>query len=280
MAEQFESAAIAKLGWRQGSILGTKLAELACKNAPQNVAVGGTDLLILTSHDCDIVNSSIEKEPVVEVLSTSVAMPKRVDKQKSWGRNPRTLQLAVDVGNGPVVLSCTVHNRWPIPRSLLLQEAPAGCLPDKERRLVSEWLAKRYIRAAFPTAFDLRWRSKSKDWEELLKKHSEWLTGIYLRLSTLDELPDAKPYKCHIILAVPSSKRRGTEWAKKRDELEEEVKAFWEQFKPTIECAGVEPLGTDEISLEDIEPYQRFDADWVSFEDDTSPIPSKTDMMW
>ena len=40
---------------------------------------------------------------------------------------------------------------------------------------VAEWLAKRYIRAAFPTAFDLRWRAKLKDWQKLLKKHSEWL---------------------------------------------------------------------------------------------------------
>ena len=48
------------------------------------------------------------------------------------------------------------------------------------------------------------------------------------------------------------------------------VDAFWNQFKPAIACDGVEPLGTDEITLADIEPYQRFDADWVSFEDDTS----------
>ena len=278
MTEPFDSDAIAKLGWRQGSILGSKLAELAGKHAPATVSVDGADWLIVTSHDCDIVNYSIDKEPVVEVLRVKVGATKTVDKQQSWGRNPRTLQLAVEAGEDPVVLSCAVHDRWTVPRALLLQEAPTMCLPDKERRLVAEWLAKRYIRAAFPTAFDLRWRAKIKEWQQLLKKHSEWLQGVYLRLSTLDELSDETPYKCHLILAVPDEKRGGANWAQKRDQLEQEVQAFWDQFKPGIECAGVEPQGTDEITLADIEPYQRFDADWVSFEDDTPTTPPAADM--
>ena len=49
--------------------------------------------------------------------------------------------------------------------------------------------------------------------------------------------------------------------------------------KPGIGCAGVEPLGTDEITLADLELYQRFDADWVSFEDDTSTTPPAADMV-
>lgn len=54
--------------------------------------------------------------------------------------------------------------------------------------------------------------------------------------------------------------------------------AFWIQFEPAIACDGVEPLGTDEITLADIEPYQRFGADWVSFEDDTPTTPTTADM--
>jgi hypothetical protein len=242
------------------------------------VSVDAARWLIVTSHDCDIVNLSIDKEPVVEVLCARASTEKKLDKQQSWGRNPRTLQLVVETGDESPVLICTVHNRWFIPRGLLLQEAPARYLPDKERRLIAEWLAKRYIRAAFPTAFDLRWRSNMREWQKLLKKHSEWLQGVYLRLSTLDELPAERPYMCHLKLAVPHAKRHGPSWATKRDELEAEVEAFWNQFNPGLECAGVEVLGTDEISLSDIEPYQRFDADWVSFEDDTSATPPAADM--
>ncbi len=278
MTEPFDSDAIAKLGWRQGAILGPELRALATGHAPTTITVDDADWLLVTSHDCDIVNFSIDKEPVVEILRSRVSGAKTVDKQRAWGRNPRTLQLAVGEGEDAKVLSCTVHDRWTIPRDLLLEEGPNGCLPDKERRLIAEWLAKRYIRAAFPTAFDKRWRSKLRDWQKLLKRHSEWLQGVYLRLSTLDELAEATPYKCHLILAVPHAKRGGDGGAQKREQLGQEIKAFWDQFIPGIDCAGVELLGTDEITLADIEPYQRFDADWVSFSDDTPATPPTVDM--
>lgn len=279
MNQPFDSDAIAKLGWRQGAILDAKLAESARKHAPATVTMNDGDWLIVTSHDCDVVNFSLAKEPVVEVMRAGVLTATKVDKQQSSGRNPRTMQLAVKDGDDPVVLSLSVHDRWLIPRDMLLQEPPARHLPDKERRLIAEWLAKRYIRAAFPTAFDLRWRAKLKEWQKLLKTHSEWIQGIYLRLSTLDELPDEKPYKCHLLVAMPHAKRTCTAWPKKREELEKAIEAFWSQFKPEIECVGVDPLGTDEITLADIEPYQRFDADWVSFDDDTPATPTHADMM-
>ncbi len=278
MNQPFDSDAIAKLGWRQGAILDAKLVESARKHAPATVTLGDGDWLIVTSHDCDVVNFSFTKEPVIEVARASVLAAKKVDKQQSSGRNPRTMQLAVKDGSEPVVLSLSVHDRWFVPRDALVQEPPARHLPDKERRLIAEWLAKRYIRAAFPTAFDLRWRIKLKDWQKLLKAHSEWIQGIYLRLSTLDELPNGTPYMCHLIVAVPHAKRAGSAWPKKREELEKAIEAFWNQFKPGIECAGVEPLGTDEITLADIELYQRFDADWVSFDDDTPVTPAHADM--
>ena len=236
------------------------------------------DRLIVTSHDCDIVSPNLHKEPFFEVLRGRIATAGKVDQQLSGGRNPRILHLAFEAEATGAVLVCSVHDRWPIPRELLIGEMPQGQLADRERRLVAEWLAKRYIRAAFPTAFDRRWRAKTKTWQRLLRRYSEWLQGVYLRLNTLSELPEDAPYRCHLILAVPLDKRTGAGWPVQRDNLEREVQGFWDQFKPGIECAGVEPLGTDEITLADIVPYQRFDGDWVSFDDDTSTTPMTVDM--
>ena len=278
MIQGFDSEAVARLAWRQGSILGASLAQLACEYDPRRVAMNDEDRLIVTSHDCDVVSPSLDKEPVVEILRGQIATARRVDTQLSGGRNPRMLHLAFEAGATGAVLVCLVHDRWPIPRDLLQREVPQGQLADKERRLVAEWLAKRYIRAAFPTAFDRRWRAKTKTWQRLLRRYSEWLQGVYLRLNTLSELPEDAPYRCHLILAVPLDKRTGAGWPVQRDNLEREVQGFWDQFKPGIECAGVEPLGTDEITLADIEPYQRFDSDWVSFDDDTSTTPMTVDM--
>lgn len=278
MCGSFDADKIAKLGWRQGAVLGPELTKEAASRAPKTVSVADGDWIVVSSHDCDLVSASLDKEPVVEVLRATVDTSKKIDKQKSGGRSPRSLELGIDLDSGPVVLVLAVHDRWTIPRGLLQQETPKTCLPATQSRLIAEWLAKRYIRAAFPTAFDLRWRKKRKQWEKLLKKHSEWIQGVYLRLSTLDELSDEEPYKCHLILAVPHDRSGGDDWPTKRQELETAIVAFWEQFAPGIECVGVEPLGTDEITLADIEPYQRFDADWVSFEDESATTPTAADL--
>ena len=278
MSELFDSNAIANRGWRQGTVMGSSLARLASKHAPELVDMNSTAWLILTSHDCDIVNPNIEKEPFVEVLRANVALGQQAEKQYLSGRNPRILQFVIQRNGKPVLLSCAAYNRWAVPRSLLMSDSAEECLPDKERRLIAEWLAKRYIRTAFPTAFDQRWRSKLKDWRELLKRYSEWLQGVYLRLNTLGELPAGTPYKCHLILAVPHLMRGATGWAEKRSEMDKAIENFWNQFKPNIEFCGVDVLGTDEITLADIEPYQRFDADWVSFEDETATPSIITDM--
>ena len=158
-----------------------------------------------------------------------------------------------------------------------MEEAPVGFLPTAERRLVAEWLAKRYIRSAFPTAFDYRWRGKSNAWRKLLTKHSSWIQGVYLRLDTLRELPLGTPYRCHLLLAVPHEKRSFLDWWDSKDAMERAFTDFWDQFRPGIECESVEVLTTDRITLADIERYQRCDADWVSFEDDTAVTPLATD---
>ena len=279
MTIKFDPGAIDRHGWRQGAVLGSDLLRVARERAPAGLAVSDEDWLIVTSHDCDVVNDRLEKEPIIEVLRAEVVARKAPDKQQTWGRNPRVMQLAVDDESGnAIVLGVKVHERWTLPREVLSTEAPARILGEKPRRLLAEWLAKRYIRAAFPTAFDGRWRPRLRDWTRLLEKHSQWLQGVYLRLSTLSELDAQTPYKCHLIVAVPAAARKESGWAAKRDELDREIDAFWKQFAPAIECVGVEVLGTDEVTLADIEPYQRFDADWVSFADDSASTPPAADM--
>lgn len=279
MPREFDREELASLGWRQGAILGKRLSRLAWEHAPERVSEGANDHLVVTSHDCDVLNASLEKEPVVEVLRARVPDDHQGSGQAiSSGRNPRTLRLShVPVQGRDIPLDLVVHDRWAIPRALLVEERPADSLPDAERRLVAEWLAKRYIRAAFPTSFDYRWRGKSKAWRKLLKRYSPLIQGVYLRLHTLRELPNDKPYRCHLLLAVPENAVRPGEWLDTREALEGAFTQFWHRCRPAIHCQGVEALTTDHITLADIERYQRFDADWVSFEDETAVTPLTAD---
>lgn len=60
MAMPFDSEMLVRLGWRQGSILGPELTQLAREYAPARIVVDDADRFIVTSHDCDIANFSID----------------------------------------------------------------------------------------------------------------------------------------------------------------------------------------------------------------------------
>jgi hypothetical protein len=272
MAVPVDSDRIAGLGWRQGAILGPKLSVRAAELAPRTVTAGASDWLIVTSHDCDVVSPDLAKEPFVEILRARVLEGSRPDAMQLRGRNPRVLQLQIDHGGRNHLLAISVHERWSVPRELLLQERPAFQFSDRERRLIAQWLAKRYLRAAFPSSFDRRWRIRLRDWVHLLSEHSELILAVYLRLSTRDELPPDHPYRCHLLVVVPAEVRAGPGWTEAREKLEHRVRSFWEQFAPGIQCVGVEPLGADEVTLAALEPYQCFDADFVSYEDGTEML--------
>lgn len=279
MSAPFDAHAIAKLGWRQGAVLRADLAAEARERAPRGIVFADGDRLIVTSHDCDVVNERLEKEPVVEVLRATVVTRDKRDKQQEWGRNPRTIQFAIaDAAGGELEVAAKAHERWVIPREQLMREPPCMVLDAKTRRLIAEWLAKRYIRAAFPTAFDARRRLKMREWTRLLEDDSRWVQGVYLALNTLDELDERTPYKVDLIVAVPAAAIKDPAWAKKKLELESRVETFWNQFGPAIECVGVEVIPTSALTLAAIERYQRFDADWVSFADDSPATPIAADM--
>ena len=280
MAREFDSAQLMELGWRQGALLGQRLALLAWNHAPNRVDSAEQDYLVVTSHDCDILNRSLTKEPLVEVLRARV--PDAAAGQRghhSAGRNPRALRLSeVTVRGEAIALDLSVHDRWEIPRELLMEEAPAARLPGRKRRLMAEWLAKRYIRAAFPTAFDARWRGESKAWRKLLKRHSHWIQGVYLRLDTHDELAGSVPYRCDLLLAMPADRRNLPGWATTTEAIEREFERFWDRLRPGIACDSIRLHTVDRITLADLEAYQRFDADWVSFEDESPVVSVETDL--
>jgi hypothetical protein len=275
----FDPSALERNGWGQGSVLGS--IEPVRPYAPEWVTIGDTDWLIVTSHDCDVLSRDLKKEPRVEVLRARVIGAREPDAQLVWGRNPRSLQCLGETPEGNVALSCVVHDRWVIPRALLLAERPDANrrLAPKVRRVIAEWLAKRYTRPGFPSEFDRRWRGERsrnfKAWTELLARHNASVRGVYLRLHLHKELDPGTPYRCHLILAAPAPLRRQIGWPEQRETIESEVTDFWSQFGSDIICDGVEVLCTDEITLADIDRYQRFDADWLSLAEDleTTPIP-------
>jgi hypothetical protein len=274
MEAPFSSKAVGEKGWRQGAVLGPALKLIANRCKPNRIAGTEEEWLVVTSHDCDILNDQLDKEPVVEVIRGVPTSDPEPNHQQAGGRNPRVLQVkAKDSANNAIVLRFSVHERWTLAREHLATEAPSTFVPDPQRRIIAEWLAKRYIRSAFPSAFDERWRAKLNKWTNLLKKHSEYIQGVYIRLNTLIELKEDSKYKVAFIVACPIEARESENWPRTRSEIEKSIEDFWSKF-PGIEFDEVSIQGTDAVTLYDIERYQRFDADWVSFADDSPLTPT------
>ena len=74
MSTAFDASAIERHGWRQGAVLGANLAAEARKLAPSGIVFAESDWLIVTSHDCDVVNGKLEKEPTVALLQKETAI--------------------------------------------------------------------------------------------------------------------------------------------------------------------------------------------------------------
>lgn len=72
-----------------------------------------------------------------------------------------------------------------------------------------------------------------------------------------------------VLLAVTDDGAKNLE---ARDVLESKVFDFWNE-RSGVECVEARTLGLDEITLKDMMNYQRFDLDWISFEDETESSP-------
>lgn len=267
------------LGWRQGSIL-TKADAMHVRSlAPKHVNMTDDDWLIVISHDCDIVNYCLKKEPFVELLHAQPIHSHISDEQLIYGRNPRVIQFQGLLNGRTIPLSCGIHARWIIPRNILRNGKPCEerRIDNKVRRALGEWVAKRYIRPAFPSEFDLRWKGEKsknlKSWTKIIKELSLSVSSFYLSIEPRTELLASESYHCKILIAVPAKFKENQDWSTQREEIDQKIKTFWRQFRPGIICdeGEVTILSTDEITLDMLEEYDRFDADWLSFSEDDAP---------
>lgn len=186
-------------GWRQGSVLPEALAK--------QLAAGGfahvddASLLVVLTQDCDLVHPSYEVEPNVELIAG--VLLENADNGLRHGRNPRRLHLDLEQAAAPkATVGFSVHRRIVVPRSLLEDHKPHQSLrlgPD-ERRLLCDWVAKRYVRAAFPDAFNERARESYRKIEKELKRSGEPVTGLFLMIDPDEERDAGEGYR--ILLRV------------------------------------------------------------------------------
>jgi len=132
--------------------------------------------------------------------------------------------------------------RWG-PRETLARIQPVGHLGQAEIDMVSEWMARRYQRAAFPTAFNKRRGSiANKVRTKLGTRAGRDMLGLWIALSTDEELPEGEPYRAHLMATVADDLLVGSKTA---------VETLLLDIRDKLgECEGIEIVGTPVVALE------------------------------
>lgn len=100
-----------------------------------------------------------------------------------------------------------------------------------------------------------------------MKKHSAWLQGVYLRLSTLDALPDGKPLGANGCSLFPMTNKADPVGTRNAMRSSKKSKPSGTSSDRTSHAKAWSPSGPTRSRSRISSRYQRFDADWMSFED-------------
>lgn len=264
MSDTFDAKIIRDNGWRQGS--------LSASLVPDDLRSTSGILSVVISHDCDIVQNSLEKEPCVEIL---IAKPiEHVDGNYTKGKNARCYHLdfqgtAYEIQSAHRFLRC---------RQLLCCDKPDALkLPTIEIRAIVHWFAQRYERPAFPDNFN-RWLSKKtkQTIENELKKHGNFISGIYISCPEY-ELPDEKIYEIRFHIVMKVSDYWDIESRGKCENMAENILESFKNDSSGIRIINSENMcvSENEITLHDLRAIKRFTSfDHQSYETGIEPAIS------
>jgi hypothetical protein len=250
-------------GWRQGSVVPQDLVEALRREEAPDIAIDA--LLLVASHDCDVTNGKFDVEPDVELL---IARPlAQMDGVCTRGKNPRRLHMEIQTPEGPRPFEFEAGGRLRTGRRRLLTQTPKQGykLRPQDRRVLAQWLAKRYDRAAFPAAFEARWRRVRERLVRLLRRTGHHVEAIFITVGD-QELPEGEAYSIVIRGVVSAEHAADQQKSERAQECVDGLAALFD------ECAGIEVLDSQlvpesEFTLEDLARARRWDWDWLSTEE-------------
>lgn len=207
MSEEADTNSLTEKGWRQGSVfIGADCPDFS-KHAPD---FDEDAFYIVLPYCCAVVNTDFQrKEPYLEIIKATRTCTR--DKGLLWGRNPRRLQLPVENENEQFNVELSIHDRAFIPHELFATFSPRTdhVIPEQHRDVLKYWIAKRYIRNAFPSSFNERAGHVIKRMGDVLKKGSftDAVLGIYLKLDPMEELASDEPYEVELVAITKEQDR-------------------------------------------------------------------------
>lgn len=180
-------------GWRQGRVFCKADTEAITEKIPDN------SRLVLVSHDCDIVHAG-HNEPYVE-LCIARQLKDGLNGLYRWARHPRRLDIEIQIDSAGVGFCIESSTRRFIERAKLEGIAPdeTATIHTRELTQLSIWLGKRYTRVALPDAFNERWHKTQDRVKRVLRRHSQYISGLMVALQPKGELRSGQNYEIHLV---------------------------------------------------------------------------------
>lgn len=257
-------SAIRRNNWRQGAVVSASAVPLQLSPLLDK----DKSHWAVLSHDCDILHHDLENETHAEVIALAVNQLR--DGNLLYGKNPRRLQIQSHGADH--CLEFHANSRRFIPRRCL-----ADCHPDDALALSREqvqelasWIARRYVRTAFPDTFNNRIRPITSDLTKLLKSSGKWISGIYAAME-MEELPEDKPYDLIMTITMRDEDFIVLDRKEAIQHVCNVIEALVNKNLRDIEIKRVLMLPESRLSLADWRKLHRLEFDYLSAGGDSSP---------
>jgi hypothetical protein len=264
-----DADAIRGKGWRQGAILAPGSLPGDCVFEPALPSVTADSVLVVLTQDCDLIQPDFDKEPFVELIrAVPVSSP---DGNLLYGKNPRRIQFRI----GAAIFEASCHERTRIDRRHLTGIAASMThgIDPTTLDLLREWVAKRYIRPAFPDSFNARiWRSaQGKAIRKLLERKGELFLDLYVMCDPSDqELEEGTAYRIDVWPTMGSEDYQDEDRRRAAVETCTSLEALLASC-PGIEISTCELRHEGQITLDDLRFFARWDFDDLTHRETLSP---------
>jgi hypothetical protein len=229
-------------------------------------------LYILLTQDCDILHHDYDDEPDIEL---HIARPAAEEDGNLFNaKNPRSLQFT----STDRLYEIRMHERCRAPRGCLLGHAPRELnLGEDLIRTIIRWTANRYLRSAFPDAFNERLAAARKSMRKIeaaLKRDGALITGIFLWVDPPEEIAAGEQYRVIVRLTAREEVLAQTATEISALALTETIRQEFDGIDG-VEIIDYQLVSEADFSLADMRTMLRWDYDYLSYRagtpDNTAP---------
>ena len=262
---------IRRQGWRQGSVVPADLVRQMSDVPPGTPPDGNGIYWLVLSHDCDIVHHDLGAEPNIEIISfTTVESP---DGNLLHGKNPRRLHLSDPSG--------TRHFEFEAKsRRFCSRKHLAKLPPDLQMRFSNgqirdlvKWIALRYVRTAFPDAFNIRLRPAAAKLGKLLKSDGKFIASIFVAMD-LRELASGETYNLILYILMRDEDFGNPSRKTSAHETSNQIEALINGKCHGIMVKESSVRSEGEITVADLRMLHRLEFDYLSHvENNVPPSP-------